>query len=91
MPGAEDIEHGFEGGRIFKINDMLYCFMTEMCGGKGLPKFVKTRTACWKSKDGFDWVRVTTVYESTGNFDAWDKNNFGNIGLITLQLEEQVS
>jgi hypothetical protein len=38
----------------------------------GLPIWTKTRLAHWKSKDGINWKRVSTLFESSGNFDGTD-------------------
>jgi len=32
------------------------------------------RLAHWKSKDGIKWVRVSTLFESSGDFTGKDKN-----------------
>ena len=65
--GTEDNLYGFEGGRAFKLNNEYHLFTTEM---SGLPIWTKTRLAHWKSNDGLKWKRVSTVFESSGNFDG---------------------
>lgn len=67
--GTENNLYGFEGGQAFKLNGEYHLFTTEM---SGLPIWTKTRLAHWKSNDGKIWERVSTVFESSGNFDGTD-------------------
>gem|GEM_PF-316444 len=68
-PGTEDIKHGFEGGRVIKHQGWYHLFTSEQAGD---PKWVKMRLSHWKSKDGDDWERVSTLYESSGDFTGED-------------------
>lgn len=69
-PGAADNRFGFEGGRIVELDDSLHWFTAEMFAE---PKIVKMRLAHWKSKKGSDnWERVSTLYESSGEFTGND-------------------
>jgi hypothetical protein len=65
--GTESNIYGFEGGRAIKYNNEYHLFTTEM---SGIPIWTKTILAYWKSKDGIHWKRVSTLFESTGNFDG---------------------
>lgn len=68
-PGSQDNTYGFEGGRVLKVNGKYYLFTTEM---SGLPIWGKTRLALWESKNGFQWNRVSTLFESSGEFAGKD-------------------
>jgi AraC-like DNA-binding protein len=68
-PGAEDVKHGFEGGRVVKVGHEYHLFTVEMAGD---PKNVKTRLAHWRSKEGLRWTRRGTLFESSGKFDGSD-------------------
>ena len=68
-PGAEGIEYGFEGGSVIKIDGIYHLFTTEMMGG---PMWVKTRMPHWTSSDRIHWKRVSTLYESSGDFTGKD-------------------
>ena len=68
-PGAEEVEHGFEGGSVIKLNGRYHLFTTEMLRG---PWAVKTRLAYWRSPDRVHWKRVSTLYESSGEFTGKD-------------------
>ncbi|MBC8080993.1 MAG: hypothetical protein H7X86_11650 [Gorillibacterium sp.] len=68
-PGTEDNIYGFEGGLSFMHNEEFHIFTTEM---SGVPVWGKTRLAHWKSLDGLHWDRISTVFESSGNFDGTD-------------------
>jgi len=68
-PGTEDNTYGLEGGSTLKIDDTYHMFIAEVCCE---PKVVKTRLAHWKSPDGLNFERVSTLYESSGNFDGTD-------------------
>ncbi|NJK85272.1 MAG: hypothetical protein HC906_04200 [Bacteroidales bacterium] len=68
--GSQDNKYGFEGGRIVEIEDTLHWFTAEISGD---PQIVKMRIAHWKSKRGSDnWERVSTLYESSGEFTGKD-------------------
>lgn len=67
--GTENNLYGFEGGRAFKLNGEYHLFTTEM---SGLPIWTKTRLAHWTSKNGLKWKRISTLFESSGNFDGTD-------------------
>jgi hypothetical protein len=67
--GTEDNIYGFEGGRAVKMKDGYHIFTTEM---NGEPVWTVTRLAHWKSKDGIKWKRVSSLFESSGNFDGSD-------------------
>jgi hypothetical protein len=63
-------KYGFEGGRIVELGDTLHWITSEMFDD---PKIVKMRLAHWKSKKGTDkWERVSTLYESSGEFTGAD-------------------
>jgi len=67
--GTEGNEYGFEGGRAFRFKGEYHMFTSETFGD---PKWVKMRLAHWKSKDGIKWERVSTLYESSGDFTGKD-------------------
>jgi hypothetical protein len=68
-PGTENNKYGFEGGRAFKLNGIYHLFTSEMIDD---PWWTKMRLAHWKSHDGKNWQRVTTLYESSGDFTGTD-------------------
>ncbi len=68
-PGAEDVKHGFESGRVVKLGQVYHLITVEMAGN---PKNVKTRLAHWTSKEGLRWTRRATLFESSGKFDGSD-------------------
>ena len=68
-PGTEDNKYGFEGGRAFKYKGEYQLFTAERFGN---PIIIKMRLGHWKSKDGIKWQRVSTLYESSGNFTGED-------------------
>ena len=70
-PGTEDNKYGFEGGTAFKYNGEYQLFTAERFAD---PEIVKMRLGHWKSKDGVKWERVSTLFESTGNFTGKDKD-----------------
>ena len=67
--GTENNHYGFEGGCAIKYNNTYHIFTTEMYGN---PLWTRTRLAHWKSRDGFSWDRVSTIFESTGDFTGSD-------------------
>lgn len=68
-PGTADIRHGFEGGRVIRQEGWYHLFTSEQAGD---PKWVKMRLAHWRSRDGVKWERVSTLFESTGDFTGTD-------------------
>ena len=77
-PGTEDINGGFEGGRVLKHKGEYHGFPTERAGiPGGLRKFdrINTRIAHWKSADGFKWERVGTLYKSSGTCTDIEEDN----------------
>lgn len=68
-PGTEGIKHGFEGGRVIKQYGWYHLFTSEQSGD---PKWVKMRLAHWRSKDGLEWQRVSTLFESSGDYTGAD-------------------
>jgi len=69
-PGTEDNKYGFEGGTVFKYKGEYQLFTAERFDD---PILVKMRLAHWKSKDGLTWHRVSTLFESSGEFTGKDK------------------
>ena len=67
--GTSDIKHGFEGGRVIKQDGWYNLFTSEQSGD---PKWVKMRLAHWKSQDGIQWQRVSTLFESSGDHTGED-------------------
>lgn len=68
--GAENNRFGFEGGTVIKIDGLYQMFVAEMVD---TPWNVKMKLAHWKSPDGIDWERVSTLYESSGDFTGKDQ------------------
>jgi hypothetical protein len=68
-PGTLDNKYGFEGGRVLKMNENYYLFTTEMVGN---PLWTYTRLALWRSCDKDSWERLSTLFESSGNFTGED-------------------
>jgi hypothetical protein len=68
-PGTEGNKYGFEGGRAFKYKGDYHIFTAERVGD---PIIVKMKMAHWKSPDGIKWQRISTLYESSGNFTGED-------------------
>ena len=68
-PGAEGNRHGFEGGRVIKLGATYHLFVSEMAGD---PFSVKMKLAHWTSEDRLHWRRVSTLYESSGEFEGKD-------------------
>ena len=68
-PGTAENKHGFEGGSVVKLNGTYHLFTSEMVGD---PLWVKMKLAHWTSRDKQAWKRVSTLYESSGNFDGTD-------------------
>lgn len=68
-PGTEDIRHGFEGGRVIRQDGWYHLFTSEQAGD---PKWVKMRLAYWRSRNGLHWQRVSTLFESSGDYTGED-------------------
>jgi hypothetical protein len=68
-PGTEDIRHGIEGGTVIKQEGIYHLFTSEQTAD---PKWVKMRLGHWKSEDGIHWERVSTLYESSGDYTGTD-------------------
>jgi hypothetical protein len=68
-PGAEGNKYGFEGGNVVKLQGTYHLVTTEM---RGEPASVKTKLAHWRSNDRLHWKRVSTLYESSGEFAGQD-------------------
>lgn len=68
--GTENNLHGFEGGRVMKLDGKYQLFTAEMVDK---PFWVKMKLAHWNSTDGIHWERVSTLYESSGDFTGTDK------------------
>ena len=67
--GAEDIKYGYEGGTVVKVDENYHLFTSEMSGD---PLWVKMRLGHWKSTDRIHWQRVSTIRESSGEFEGKD-------------------
>jgi hypothetical protein len=68
-PGTESNKFGFEGGCALKYGNAYHIFTTEMYGN---PVWTQTKLAHWVSRDGLDWVREATLFQSTGDFTGED-------------------
>jgi len=68
-PGAEGNKYGFEGGRVLKLDGTYHLFTSEMAGD---PHWVKMRLAHWTSLDRIHWKRISTLFESSGDFTGQD-------------------
>ena len=68
-PEAKCVKYGFEGGRVLKLNGIYHLFTSEMVGD---PHWVKMRLAYWTSRDRLHWERVSTLFESSGDFTGKD-------------------
>jgi hypothetical protein len=68
-PEAREIKYGFEGGRVVKLKGTYHLFTSEMAGD---PHWVKMRLAHWISRDRLHWERVSTLFESSGDFTGKD-------------------
>jgi hypothetical protein len=67
--GAEGNKFGFEGGRVVKIGRTYHLFTSEMVGD---PIWVRMKLAHWRSNDRVHWTRVSTLFESSGEFAGQD-------------------
>jgi len=68
-PGTDDIKHGLEGGRVIRLDGTYHLFTSEQTGD---PKWVKMRIGHWRSTDGTNWERVSTLFESSGDYTGED-------------------
>lgn len=68
--GTEDNKYGFEGGTVIRHEGDYHFFTAERFGD---PELVKMRLAHWKSNNGEEWKRISTIMESSGNFSGEDK------------------
>jgi len=68
-PGAKGNKYGFEGGRVVRVRDTYHLFTSEMIAD---PIWVKMRLAHWRSDDRLHWTRVSTLFESSGEFAGAD-------------------
>jgi predicted GH43/DUF377 family glycosyl hydrolase len=69
MTGTEDNKYGFEGGTVIQRPDGYHLFTAEMVGE---PHWVKMKLGHWLSKDGINWRRIGTLFESSGDFTGRD-------------------
>ncbi len=67
--GVYGNQYGFEGGRVLKLKGTYHLFTSEMIGD---PHWVKMRLAHWTSRDRRQWTRVSTLFESSGDFTGRD-------------------
>lgn len=67
--GAEGNKYGFEGGRVVKVGSTYHLLTSEMAGD---PVWVRMKLAHWRSDDRVRWTRVSTLFESTGEFEGKD-------------------
>jgi hypothetical protein len=86
-PGTEGNKYGFEGGNVVKIKGIYHLVTTEMSGD---PMSVKTRLAHWSSADRIHWKRISTLYESSGEFAGKDPRAalWGPMFIYDEQLQE---
>ncbi len=69
-PGAEHIRYGYEGGRSLKDEHGVYhIFCAEVSSP---PVAVGTHLAHWRSEDGRKFERVSTLFQSSGDFTGQD-------------------
>lgn len=68
-PDAAGNKYGFEGGRVVKVGFAYHLFTSEMVAD---PIWVKMKLGYWRSGDGLRWRRVSTVFESSGEFEGQD-------------------
>ncbi len=66
---TKDIKHGFEGGRVIKQDGWYHLFTSEQVGD---PKWVKMKLGHWRSREGISWERVSTLFESSGDYTGED-------------------
>ncbi len=68
-PGAEGIQIGFEGGCVIKLKGVYHLFTSEMMEK---PIGVKMKLGHWMSTDRMHWKRISTLYESSGDYTGKD-------------------
>ena len=68
-PDAAGNRYGFEGGRVVKVGSNYHLFTSEMVGD---PIWVKMKLGYWRSGDGVNWKRISTLFESSGEFKGND-------------------
>lgn len=68
-PGARAIRYGFEGGRVVKVGATYHLFTSEMVGD---PVWVRMKLGHWRSTDRLRWTRVSTLFESSAEFEGKD-------------------
>ena len=68
-PGAEGNKYGFQGGVVLKVGGVYQLFTSEMVAD---PISVKMKLGHWKSTDRVNWTRVSTLFESSGEFTGKD-------------------
>ena len=68
-PGAEGNKLGFEGGRVIKLRGTYHLFTSEMVDK---PLGVKMKLGHWTSSDRLHWKRISTLYESSGEYAGKD-------------------
>ncbi len=68
-PGAEGNKLGFEGGCAIKLNGTYHLFTSEMVDK---PLGVKMKLGHWTSTDRVHWKRISTLYESSGDYTGKD-------------------
>ncbi|MGA2630679.1 MAG: hypothetical protein ABSG54_10745 [Terriglobia bacterium] len=68
-PGVGANKYGFEGGRVLKLDRTYHLFTSEMVGD---PHWVNMQLAHWTSRDRLHWKRVSTLFESSGDFTGKD-------------------
>jgi len=77
-PDARDIQGGFEGGRLLKVDGEYHIFPTERAGIPGGPASrdrINTRIGHWTSPDAINWTRGTDLYRSSGNYTDIDADH----------------
>lgn len=67
-PGSSGNKKGYEGGTVFMRNSEYNMFVTEQING-----IVNTRTGYWKSLNGIDWKRISTIQKSV--LDPYNPRN----------------
>ena len=68
-PGTDGNKYGFEGGCVLKSDGVYHLFTTEMFGN---PLWTSTKLGYWSSKDGLSWDRISTLFQSSGDFTGED-------------------
>jgi hypothetical protein len=68
-PQSAGNKYGFEGGRVVRVAGVYHLFTSEMVAD---PIWAKMRLAHWKSGDGIQWSRVSTLFESSGECEGRD-------------------